>query len=306
MAAEAEPLQAPEAPPQDGASSAPAVPLDVGSGPTVLLVHGQPGRGVAWAPVAALLADDFRVIAPDRPGWGGHPRPPTTLAGNARALTKLLADRGVTEDTGPVVVVGHSLGGGIAIELALAEPELVGALVLVSSVGVGAALNGMDRLLAVPVLGEQLLRAGALAVQRTVRQAGRLAGTSRGEHLLEGAKRYPAVRSLLAEGANGLDGRDRRSFLVEQRALIEETPGIEQRLRHLRLPAIVIHGAADHVVAPQAAVQLAAAIPGAELLMRPREGHRLPFEEPSVVAAAVRRYWRLVTAVPRPPGRPAA
>jgi pimeloyl-ACP methyl ester carboxylesterase len=288
------------------AGSPPAVPIDVGSGPVVLLVHGQPGRGLAWAPVADLLSPGFRVVAPDRPGWGDHPRPATTLAGNAAALARMLAARDIADATSPALVVGHSLGGGIAIELALSYPELVSALVLVSSVGVGAAVGNLDRLLAVPVLGEQLLRAAALALERAVRHVGRLAGSSLGEEVLERANRHSAVRSALAEAGRALGGRDRRSFLVEQRSLIEQTPGLESRLHLIAKPTVVIHGAADHIVPAQAARQLAAAIPGAELVMRPGLGHLLPFEEPEVVAAAVRRYWQLVTAGPQPRGVPGA
>lgn len=276
-----------------GAPGAPAVAIDAGTGPPVLLVHGQPGSGAGWGPVAALLRDDFRVIAPDRPGWGSHPRPATTLAGNASSLERLLADRGVTTASGPVVVVGHSLGGGIALELAFTRPDLVGALVLVSSVGVGPAVTGMDRLLAVPVVGDQLLRAGAAALRRSVRQLSRLTRSKRGEVLLERANRFPSVRAMMAEGEREMDGRDRRSFLVEQRALVEETPRISERLPTIRVPTVVIHGTADHIVSPHAAVLLAASIPGAELVLRPHEGHLLAFERPEVIAEAVRRYARL-------------
>ncbi|HLI43226.1 MAG TPA: alpha/beta hydrolase [Acidimicrobiales bacterium] len=286
--------------------SPPAVPIDAGRGPVVLLVHGQPGRGLSWAPVADLLSPSFRVVAPDRPGWGNHPRPATSLAGNAAALARMLAARDLADATSPAVVVGHSLGGGIAIELALSYPELVSVLVLVSSVGVGAALGNLDRLLALPVLGEQLLRAGALGLERAVGNVGRLAGSSLGERVLERANRHPAVRSALAEGGRALLGRDRRSFLVEQRSLVEQTPALESRLHLVAHPTVVIHGTADHVVPAQAARQLAAAIPGAELVMRPGLGHLLPFEEPEVVAGAVRRYWRLVTAAPPPRGVPGA
>ncbi len=279
----------------DGASS-PAVPIDVGDGPPVLLVHGQPGMGTGWQPVVDLLCHEFRVIAPDRPGWGAHPRPATTLAGNTAAILRMLHDRGVTsEEREPLVVVGHSLGGGIALELALSAPEIVGALVLVSSVGVASAVTGIDRLLASPVVGDQLLRAGGVALQRTVLAMTRLTRNRRTEALLERANRFPAVRAVMAEGAKGMDGRDRRSFLVEQRALIDETPSIERRLATLHLPVVVIHGSADHIVSPHAATLLASAIPGAELVLRPNAGHRLPFEQPEVVAEAVRRYGALVS-----------
>ena len=269
--------------------------MDVGTGTPVLLIHGQPGSGREWHLVAESLRSDHRVIAPDRPGWGSHPRPPTTLAGNAEALSRMLAERGVSAEAGDrVVVVGHSLGGGIALELALTRADLVGALVLIGSVGVAGALTGMDRLLALPVLGDGVLRAGEVAVRRAARAATRLSQGSRAESIVRRAYRFPAVRSLVAEGDRQMDGRDRRSFLVEQRALMEETPLIERRLSSLRMPCVVLHGSADRIVAPQAARDLAAAIPGAELMFVGNAGHRLPFEQPSLVAATVRRYSRLM------------
>jgi len=191
-------------------------------------------------------------------------------------------------------VVGHSLGGGIAIELALTRPDLVGALVLIGSVGVAAAVTGMDRLLAVPVVGDGVLRAGSVALRRTVAGFGRLSKVSRAEMLVERANRYPAVRAVIAEGGRQMGGRDRRSFLVEQRALIDETASIERRLPSLRVPTAVIHGTADHVVSPHVAAELAGAIAGAELLLRPNLGHRLPFEEAEFVAGVVRRYASLM------------
>ncbi|MFZ2058940.1 MAG: alpha/beta fold hydrolase, partial [Acidimicrobiales bacterium] len=50
-------------------------PIDVGAGPVVVLVHGQPGAGGDWAALVNMLSDDHRVLAPDRPGWGSDTRP---------------------------------------------------------------------------------------------------------------------------------------------------------------------------------------------------------------------------------------
>lgn len=268
---------------------APALPVDTGVGPPVLLVHGQPGTGSSWWPVAKLLSPDFRVLAPDRPGWGGNPRPATTIAGNAEMLARLVEER-LGPEPPPLVVVGHSLGGAVAIELALGWRRLVAGLVLVSSVGVAAALTGMDRLLAVPLLGDGVLGAGAVALRKVVQGTARMASGERSRHLLERANRSAAFRAVMAEADHVVGARERRSFLVEQRALIEETPRIERRLGSLALPCAVVQGGGDHVVGPQAARELAAAIPGAELALRPGAGHLLPFEQPEFVAAVVRRY----------------
>ncbi len=270
-----------------------SIPIDLGTGPLVLLVHGQPGNGRIWWSVAEELQPDFRVVAPDRPGWGAHPRPATDLRGNALALARVVEDRELLQEGEKAVVVGHSLGGGVALELALRRPDLVGALVLVGSVGVAAALNGLDRLLAVPLVGDGLLRASGALMRRGVLAARRLSRAGAVETALERASRLPSVRAVLAEGDHPMDARGRRAFLVEQRALIQETPSLEERLPTLRLPAAILHGAADHIVSPAAARDLAEAIPGAELHLEAGSGHRLAFERPELVAETVRRYCRL-------------
>ena len=273
-------------------AASPAVPIDTGTGPAVLLLHGQPGGGKDWQGLADLLAEEFRVVAPDRPGWGGNPRPATGLRSNAEALARMLSLLEL-DPPGAAVVVGHSLGGGVAIELALSRPDLVGALVLVGSVGVEGALGGMDRLLAVPVLGDGVVRAGAAAVTRGVRTLTRLSQLREGGPIAELAARSGVLRAVFAEGRRGFGERDRQSFLVEQRALLTETASIERRLSRLRVGTAVVHGGGDHVVPVSGAIELAAAIPGAELVVRAGAGHRLPFEEPEVLAAVVRRYARL-------------
>ena len=152
-------------------------PIDSGAGPVVVLVHGQPGAGGDWRALADLLSADHRVIAPDRPGWGADDRAALGIAANAEMLEQLLEAAGAQS---PVTVVGHSLGGGVAIALALKHPERVGALVLVGSVGVAGSLSGFDRLLGVPLLGNGIVRAGVAALRRALiaRDAG-LAAPSR-------------------------------------------------------------------------------------------------------------------------------
>jgi pimeloyl-ACP methyl ester carboxylesterase len=94
----------------------------------------------------------------------------------------------------------------------------------------------------------------------------------------------------MSEGMKPMTDRQRRSFLVEQRALIDETPSIERRLPLLSVPTVVVHGTSDHIVPLGAARILAAAIPGAELSLAPGQGHMMPFERPDLIAALVRRY----------------
>lgn len=267
-------------------TAAGSAPIDVGSGPTVLLVHGQPGAGADWQALAGVLAADHRVLAPDRPGWGGDQKTATGLAANADELAALL-DRALVSD--PVIVVGHSLGGAIALELALRHPGRVCALVLIGSVGVSGALSGVDRLLAVPVLGDSLVRAGLAGVRRAFATASRLSGDHPAARVARRVENLPTVRVVVGEATRPTAGRARRSFVIEQRALLAETPSIERRLGRVRAPTVVVNGAADRFVTPAVARQLAGHIPGAELVIVPG-GHLLPFDEPELVGAVVRRY----------------
>lgn len=101
-----------------------------GSGPPVVLVHGLGSRAEHWLPVARDLARDHRVVLAELPGHGLASMPrPLTLSAAALALDRAIA----AECDGPVVLVGHSVGGLVAAAAALRAPGRVGALVLVET-----------------------------------------------------------------------------------------------------------------------------------------------------------------------------
>ena len=139
-------VQAPEATPIDVAGVATAlidVPAAAPAGaPPVLLLHGS-GPGVTatanWRPVIPALSQDRRVLAPDQLGFGGtatgEPRPYGRAAWTAHALA-LLEELG----TGPVDIIGNSMGGAVALSIAAARPEMVRRIVLMGSMGVAMAL----------------------------------------------------------------------------------------------------------------------------------------------------------------------
>lgn len=284
--------------------------IDRGSGPPVVLIHGQPGEGADWAPLAEELEGRFRVIAPDRPGWGSTGEPATDIAGNAGWLERVL-ERRLGE--APAIVVGHSFGGGVALSLALAHPARVRALVLVGSIGHRTALTRLDHLLAQPAFGDTIVRAGTRAMRGTMRLARRLLERRpRGEGLLRRAERVSAVRVLAGE--EPLPPEAVRSFSIEQRALVRETVGLEAALSSIEVPTVVVAGTRDLVVGVAAARALAEAIPGAELSVVAGVGHLLPVEAPDRLADLVARYDRIaggtgaggVRGEPRPPAGPAA
>jgi pimeloyl-ACP methyl ester carboxylesterase len=257
-----------------------------GALPVVLLVHGQPGAGADFSALEGLLSPSHRVLAPDRPGWGSNSRQACGMAANADALAEMLAEAAIQE---PVTVVGHSFGGGVALELALNHPERVSALVLLGSVGVGEALSGFDRLLAVPMLGSGILRAGTATVRRAFVRARRYSKSHPGGRVGEMLPDLPSVRAAIGADFGPIVGRSRQSFLVEQRAMFAETPELERSLLRIGVPTAVVSGEADHVVPVTAARSLVARVPGAELVIMPG-GHFLPFDHPEQVAVVVRRY----------------
>jgi pimeloyl-ACP methyl ester carboxylesterase len=214
-----------------------------------------------------------------------------------------------------VTVVGHSFGGGVAISLAQRHPARVGALVLVGSVGVPRALTASDHLLALPVVGDRLVRFGLASARQLLRalQAGidvterfadsalrELDGALHGAltarrhadaarlDIASRASHLTFVRALV--DADAMPARNWESFAVEQRGLVGETPALAASLSELNVPVAVVAGARDRIVPLAAARELADRIPGAELVTVPRAGHLVPVDAPEILAGVIRRY----------------
>ena len=258
--------------------------IDRGTGPTVLLLHGQPGTGASWDPVTDRLVDRFRVLAPDRPGYGGTSMEATGVSANADVAADLIDATG----TGPVTVVGHSWSGGVAVLLADRRPDLVHGLVLVGAACTPDSVDEVDRLLGLPVVGEVLTVAGLVALGEVLPKVRRLA-----PHLPE-RFREPFRATLPDQGLLGGDrgalGRHRRTFVTEQRALLGELPDVVGALARIRVPTAVVVGDWDVVVRPSAGRTLAGAVEGAELVEIPRAGHFVARDAPGSLADVVARY----------------
>jgi pimeloyl-ACP methyl ester carboxylesterase len=258
--------------------------IDQGTGPAVLLLHGQPGSGSSWSPVTGLLHAEFRVIAPDRVGYGDSAGEARGISDNADLAAHLLDQLA----TGPVTVVAHSWSGGAAVLLADRRPDLIRGLVLAGAACTPDSLDGTDRLLALPMVGEVLTVAGLVALGEVLPKVRRLAPRL--------PERYrDRFRSALPDqgvlgGERGALGRHRRTFVAEQRALIEELPDVVEALGRIRVPTAVVVGEWDLVVRPSSGRTLAASIPDAELVELPRAGHFLARDAPEALAAVVTRY----------------
>ncbi len=251
-----------------------------GTGPAVVLLHGQPGSRGDWAQVTRRLKADFLVIAPDRPGYGETGGRARGFRGNAAAVLSLLDRLGVPR----AIVVGFSWAGGVAMALAEEAPGRVTGLVLVSSIAPGEPLGRLDRALAVPPIGTAVT-AGALFLANGLMT---IPPVRRALVRRQGGEVPMAAGSPDAVISSWLTNRVWRSFVTEQRCLIDELPSLDRGLSAVRVPTVVLVGDSDHIVAPATGRRLVEAIPGSRLVELPGAGHMLTHQRPDAVAAAVR------------------
>lgn len=252
-----------------------------GSGQAIVLLHGQPGSRGDWAPLTRRLQDDFRVVAPDRPGYGQTGGRARGFRGNAAAVLTLLDRLGIAQAT----VVGFSWGGGVAVAMAEQAPERVSGLVLVSSVGPGESLSWLDRLLAVPRVGTPLTAAGLFATSAALSFSSVQRAVRRRNRAIADDDYVPEPKDLVSAWR---DNRVWHSVVTEQRSLIDELPLLGPGLSDIGVPTIVMVGGADRTVPPDSGRRVAHAIPGARLVEVAGAGHLLAHEHPDDVADAVR------------------
>src|ERR671930_1214370 len=170
-----------------------------GSGPPVVLIHGMVNSSRHWHDVARRLAVDYTVIAPDLIGHGDSatPRGDYSLGAHAAVIRDLLAAIGV----GRATVVGHSLGGGVAMQFFYQFPQRVERLVLVSSGGLGREVSPLLRSAAVPGVSAALALAAHPRLLDALYGAGkrmRQRGSAKGAALQAIAR---ALRPLEEPGA---------------------------------------------------------------------------------------------------------
>jgi pimeloyl-ACP methyl ester carboxylesterase len=254
---------------------------EAGTGPTVLLVHGMAGSSRTWRAVMPLLAERARVIAPDLLGHGESVSSAGdySLGGFAAMLRDLLAALDVERAT----VVGQSLGGGVAMQLAYQHPELVERLVLISSGGLGREVSPVLRGFAFP--GVELL--GPVVFPGFVRELGDRVSRA----VARVGIRAPRAAEMWDAYASLTDGAHRDAFLRTLRSVIE--PGGQAVSAGDRLtlaaavPTLVVWGDADPIIPVAHAHAAHAAIPGSRLEILEGVGHFPQAEEPHRVARLI-------------------
>jgi pimeloyl-ACP methyl ester carboxylesterase len=249
--------------------------------PLVLLVHGITSSSATWDPVISLVAEHAHVIAPDLPGHGrsDKPRGDYSLGALASVLRDLLDRLGHDRAT----VVGHSLGGGVALQLGYQFPDRCERLVLVASGGLGPEVGLALRAAALP--GSELVL--PLIANRYVRSAGELGGRLLG--------RLPVrLKPSWVEAARGYaslaDDASRSAFVHTLRSVIG--PGGQRVSAHDRLyltegqPMLLVWGRLDTVIPVAHAYAAHAAVPGSRLEVFEQSGH-FPHQDEPVRLAAV-------------------
>ena len=246
-----------------------------GSGPAVLLIHGVGDNSTAWDPVHALLARRFTVVAPDLLGHGqsDKPRADYSVAAYANGMRDLLSVLGIDK----VTVVGHSLGGGVAMQFAYQFPHLVDRLILVSAGGVTKDVNIALRLASLPIGGEALALLRLPLVLPTMQTLGRLLGTVIGSTGI--GRDIPNALRILAELPEPTASA---AFTRTLRAVVDWRGQVVTMLDRCYLtesiPVQLIWGQKDAVIPVSHGHMAHAAMPGSRLEVFPDSGH-FPFHD---------------------------
>jgi pimeloyl-ACP methyl ester carboxylesterase len=249
-------------------------------GPVLVLLHGLAGCSAGWAGLADRLGDRYRLIAPDLLGHGqtAKPRGDYSVGAYATGVRDLLAVLGVERAT----LVGHSFGGGVAMQLAYLCPERAERLVLVASGGLGDEVSPLLRTISLP-LSEFVL---PLVMLTGVRDA---ASVLRALLRRIGLRTDPVVEEVLATYGRLTDRQAQRAFVETIRASIDwngQRASARDRIRlAAELPTLIVWGTHDRVIPVEHARATHAAIPGSRLELFEGAGHFLPVEHPRRLAA---------------------
>jgi len=255
-----------------------------GTGPVLLLIHGMGGSYQNWQAVIEPLARHHTVVAPDLPGHGASApgAGDYSLGALAAGMRDLLVALGHDHAT----LVGHSLGGGIAMQLTYQFPELTERLVLVSSGGLGPEVSLILRAAALP--GSELV-VGATA------WSAKKAGGPLSRGLATVGLRATADVAEVARGYASLADSDRRAaFLATLRSVIGargQRVDASDRL-HLAaaLPVLIIWGARDPIIPVRHAEHAHEAIAGSHLEIFDGVGHLPQLEAPTKFVTVLERF----------------
>jgi pimeloyl-ACP methyl ester carboxylesterase len=246
-----------------------------GQGPAVVLIHGVAGRAGQWQKVVELLSGSHTVVAPDLLGHGesAKPRGDYSLGAHAAGIRDLLVALSIPRAS----IVGHSFGGGIAMQFSYQFPERCERLVLVSSGGLGDDVHALLRAATLPgaeFVLPWLAHPRVLAVASVLpRGLGRL-GLQTGPDLTEMARAYQSLSNAEARSA----------FIQTLRGVIDPTG---QRIRAsdrlylaAKMPSMIIWGARDRIIPVEHSQVAHDGMPGSRLEIFEAAGHFPQLDDP--------------------------
>jgi len=256
-----------------------------GNGPPVVLIHGMLNSSRHWEQVALRLAEDYTVIAPDLIGHGdsGTPRGDYSLGAHATAIRDLLTAIGIERAS----IVGHSLGGGVAMQYFWQFPARVERLALVSSGGLGPEVSPVLRLAALPGASALLW---LVAHPRWVAALDSLAGRLRERG--SGSATYVAALARALRPLSGPEARE--SFLQTLRSVIDirgQRVSARDRLHLIGdFPLLVVWGERDNTIPLAHGRATHATVPNSRFETLPAAAHFPHLEDPAGLAAVLRDF----------------
>jgi pimeloyl-ACP methyl ester carboxylesterase len=259
-----------------------AVYRTAGSGPNLVLIHGMINSSRHWEAVATRLAGSYRVIAPDLIGHGeaATPRGDYSLGAHAASIRDLLTTIGVERAT----IVGHSLGGGVAMQFFYQFPQRTERLALISSGGLGHEVSPLLRGAALPGSATLLKLAAHPQLVGALAGAGkrlRRRGNSTGVYLQAVAR---ALGPLQEDGS-------RQAFLQTLRAVIDvhgQRVSACDRLYLLgEMPTLIVWGERDRTIPVEHGIEARRSIPNCRFETLPKAAHFPNLEDPEGLGAVL-------------------
>jgi pimeloyl-ACP methyl ester carboxylesterase len=253
-----------------------------GSGTPVVLIHGMVNSSRHWEQVALRIAAEHRVLAPDLIGHGDSatPRGDYSMGAHAAFIRDLLAVLRIERAT----IVGHSLGGGVAMQFFYQFPQYVERLVLVSSGGLGREVSPLLRSATLPGMSGVLALGSNPKVLRAIWQAGerlRESGVRKGVYLQAIAR---ALGPLERHGARG-------AFLHTLRSVIDvrgQRVGASDRLYLLEgMPTLIVWGERDRTIPLSHGRLTHEAVGHSRFVTLPQAAHFPHLEDPDGLAVAL-------------------
>ena len=259
--------------------------VDSGSGPAVLFIHGILGSQRQWWHLVDDMDNDHRVLLPDLFGHGDSAKPmgDYSLSSHAATMRDLLDHLGVER----VTLVGHSLGGGIAMQFFYLFPERVERLVLVSSGGLGREVSLLLRSATLPGAAQVLSVAASASVLSRIEALGR--GASK-----VGWKPGSDI-SAIWRGFKSLGDREsRRAFLSTTRAVIDFGGQSISAHDHLQgvlpIPTLIVWGSKDRMIPAWHALSAQQAVPGCRVELFEGAGHFPHLDDPDRFARILKDF----------------